>query len=242
MYRYNLTVGEEEMKGYSQFCPVAKGAEIFNERWTPLIIRELMCGSTHFNELKRGNPMMSPSLLSQRLKSLEDAGVIEKTVSSDKGSTEYCLTEAGEDLGKLVINLGQWGMKWARSRLTADDYDPTLLMWDIRRRLEVEKFPPERTVISFFFLDMPSKKRAWWLVIEHGEVDLCLKNPGFDVDLEFRTRSKSLADVWMGYSTFSKEVRNKTLSITGSRELKNSLDDWFGFSTFTDEQLLAELS
>ena len=100
------------MKGYSQFCPVAKGAEVFNERWTPLIIRELMCGSTRFNDLKRGNPMMSPSLLSQRLKFLEQAGVVEKIVS-DEG-TEYRLTKSGQDLGDIVVRLGLWGLKWAR--------------------------------------------------------------------------------------------------------------------------------
>lgn len=231
--------GDYTMKGYSQFCPVAKGAEIFNERWTPLIIREMMCGSKRFNDLKRGNPMMSPSLLSQRLKFLQQAGVIER--KSRKGeSTEYSLTRSGRDLGEVVTRLGLWGLKWARSRLTREDYDPQLLMWDIRRRIDVSGFPQKRVVISFMFQDMPSNRRAYWLVVDHGEVDLCIKYPGFDVDLAFVTTSKAMADVWMGYSTLKQEIRKKSLALSGGRELKNSIDNWFGYSLFTNPEALRE--
>lgn len=230
------------MKGYSQFCPVAKGAEVFNERWTPLIIREMMCGSRRFNDLKRGNPMMSPSLLSQRLKFLEQAGVVEKITR--KGETaEYALTESGRDLGEVVTRLGLWGLKWARSRLTRDDYDPNLLMWDIRRRIDTSAFPATRVVISFMFRDMPSSRRAYWLVVDDGEVDLCMKFPGFDVDLAFITTSKTMADIWMGHTTIRKENRNGNLTLEGSRELKKNIDDWFTYSVFSDpETLRASLS
>jgi len=227
------------MRGYSQFCPVAKGAEVFNERWTPLIIREMMCGSKRFNDFKRGNPMMSPSLLSQRLKFLEEAGVIEKRAGKGE-SAEYFLTASGEDLGGIVVRLGLWGNKWAQSRLTPEDYDPQLLMWDIRRRIDVSEFPDRRVVISFMFQDMPSSKRAYWLVVDHGEVDLCMKYPGFDVDLAFITRSKVMADIWMGYSTMKKEIRNKGLVMQGTRELKSSVDDWFSYSLFHNVQALEE--
>jgi DNA-binding HxlR family transcriptional regulator len=227
------------MKGYSQFCPVAKGAEIFNERWTPLIIREMMCGSKRFNELKHGNPMMSPSLLSQRLKFLEEAGVIEKKIGKG-GSAEYFLTQAGRDLGEVVVRLGLWGLKWARSRLTQEDYDPQLLMWDIRRRIDTSTFPPRRIVISFMFQDMPSNRRAYWLMVDRGEVDLCVKYPGFDVDLEFVTTSKSMADVWMGHTTLKREIREKNIILNGGRELKNSIDDWFTYSVFSDPEALRQ--
>lgn len=227
------------MKGYSQFCPVAKGAEIFNERWTPLIIREMMCGSKRFNDFKRGNPMMSPSLLSQRLKFLEEAGVIEKKTGKGE-SAEYFLTQSGNDLGEVVTRLGLWGLKWARSRLTSDDYDPQLLMWDIRRRIDVSEFPSRKVVISFMFQDMPSNKRAYWLVVDHGDADLCIKYPGFDVDLAFVTTSKVMADVWMGYSTMKKEIRNKKLVLNGAKELKASVDDWFSYSLFSNPQALRE--
>ena len=226
------------MKGYSQFCPVAKGAEVFNERWTPLIIRELMCGSTRFNDLKRGNPMMSPSLLSQRLKFLEQAGVIEKVVS-DEG-TEYALTKSGQDLGEIVIRLGLWGHKWARSRLTEDDYDPNLLMWDIRRRIDVSGFPDSRVVIGFMFLDMPSSKRAYWLIVDHREVDLCMKYPGFETDLEFVTTAKTLADIWMGHTTMKEAIRDKRLELKGPQGLKSSIDDWFSYGLFANPREVQE--
>jgi DNA-binding HxlR family transcriptional regulator len=227
------------MKGYSQFCPVAKGAEIFNERWTPLIIRELMCGSTRFNDLKRGNPMMSPSLLSQRLKFVEQAGVIEKKLSKGE-APEYFLTSAGQDLGEIVVRLGLWGIEHARSRLTREDYDPQLLMWDIRRRIDVSEFPDRRIVISFMFQDMPSNKRAYWLIVEHGEADLCMKYPGFEADLAFVTTSKVMADIWMNYSTMQKEIRKKALTLSGAASLKSSIDDWFSYSFFSSPDSLRE--
>lgn len=230
------------MKGYNQFCPVAKGAEIFNERWTPLIIREMMCGSRRFNDLRRGNPMMSPSLLSQRLKFLEEAGVVEKIVRKGEAA-EYALTESGQDLGEVVTRLGLWGLKWARSRLTPDDYDPNLLMWDIRRRIDASAFPATRVVISFMFRDMPSSRRAYWLVVENGEVDLCMKFPGFDVDLAFITSARVMADIWMGHTTIRKENRNGNLVLEGGREFKKNIDAWFTRSVFSDpEALRASLS
>jgi DNA-binding HxlR family transcriptional regulator len=221
------------MKGYSQFCPIAKGAEVFNERWTPLIIREMMCGSKRFNELKRGNPMMSPSLLSQRLKFLEQAGVIEKKTRQGE-TAEYLLTQAGKELGEVVSRLGLWGLKWARSRLTTEDYDPQLLMWDIRRRIDVSEFPDRKIVISFMFQDMPSNKRAYWLIIDHGEVDLCIKYPGFDIDLAFLTTSKVMADIWMGHTSIKKAMRDKGLVINGLAGLKKHIDDWFSYSLFSN--------
>jgi DNA-binding HxlR family transcriptional regulator len=220
------------MKGYGQFCPVAKASEVFVERWTPLIIRELMCGSHRFNELRRGNPLMSPSILSQRLKSLEQAGVVEKKNSSSGEGVLYSLTSAGQDLGQIVVRLGMWGDKWARSQLKPDDYDPSLLMWDVRRRIITTAFPAGKTVINFQFLDMPPKKRAWWLVVEDGDVDLCLKNPGFDIDLVFSTTSQVMVEIWNGYTTIKKETRARNLSLTGSKELKSTVDDWLGYSVF----------
>ena len=230
------------MKGYNQFCPVAKGAEVFNERWTPMIIREMMCGSRRFNDLRRGNPMMSPSLLSQRLKFLEEAGVVEKITRKGE-SAEYTLTESGRDLGEVVTRLGLWGLKWARSRLTPDDYDPNLLMWDIRRRIDTSAFPAQRLVIHFMFRDMPSSRRAYWLVVDDGDVDLCMKFPGFDVDLTFITTSRVMADIWMGHTSIRSAIKNGTLTLEEDRALKKDIDSWFGYSVFHDpEALQASLS
>jgi DNA-binding HxlR family transcriptional regulator len=126
-------------KGYGQFCPVAKASEIFGERWTPLIMRELLCGSYRFNDLRRGVPLMSPSLLSQRLKTLERAGIVERRPDPENKSYEYHLTQAGQELRPVIELLGVWGQRWARKRVEPGDLDPSLLMWDIHRRLHINK-------------------------------------------------------------------------------------------------------
>lgn len=221
------------MKGYGQFCPVAKATEVFGERWTPLIIRELMAGSRRFNELRRGNPLMSPSILSQRLKSLESAGVVEKRAAGGgSDNVEYHLTPAGEDLCPIIVQLGNWGMRWARSQLTAEDYDPALLMWDMRRRIDAAKFPPGRTVLSFEFIDAPAKTRFWFLVVDRGEVDLCLKNPGHEIDLRVRTKISTMAEVWMGRQALKQQIRKGALELTGPTRLKRGLESWLGYSVF----------
>jgi len=221
------------MKGYGQFCPVAKGAEIFGERWTPLIVRELMSGSHRFNELRRGNPLMSPSMLSQRLKTLESVGVIERRTAADgSDNVEYYLTPAGEDLGPIVMQLGVWGQRWARAQLTPEDYDPALLMWDMRRRIDIDQFPQGRTVVFFEFLDAPRKTRFWWMVVSDGEADLCMKNPGHEVDLHVRSKIETMCQIWMGNDTVRRGAASGELQLHGSQELKRSLERWLGYSVF----------
>ena len=223
------------MKGYGQFCPVAKAAEIFGERWTPLIVRELIAGSHRFNELRRGNPLMSPSILSQRLKSLEDAGIVERRTTGGGGardSVEYHLTEAGRELGPIVMQLGHWGHKYARSQLTPDDFDPALLMWDLRRRLDASGFAPGRTVVQVEFTDAPRKTRYWWLDVNDGEVDLCMKSPGHEVDLHLRCRVETLSHVWMGHQPVRQALASGELQVTGPSALIRAMDEWLGFSVF----------
>lgn len=219
------------MKRYGQFCPVAKSAEILGERWSLLIIREIMCGSRRFNEMRRGNPLISPSILSQRLKSLEEAGVVDK-VTDAAGGAEYQLTAAGEDLAPIIMQLGHWGRRWARSQLAPGDFDPALLMWDMRRRLDAAAFPPERTVLFFEYIDVPAKVRYWWLVVENGEVDLCLKNPGYEVDLHLRTRIRTMAEIWMGDRDFNDCQRKGELEVKGARSLRRGISHWLGYSVF----------
>ena len=137
------------MKGYGQFCPVAKGAEVFAERWTPLVLRELLCGSTHFSDLHRGVPLMSRSLLSLRLKQLEQIGVVERKHGPQ--GPQYHLTPAGRDFAPIVRRLGEWGQRWFRSRYVRDELDVTLLMWDMRRCIKVDAFPAGRTCVQRFF-------------------------------------------------------------------------------------------
>lgn len=222
-------------KGYGQFCPVAKAAEIVAERWTPLILRELICGTHRFNDLRRGLPQMSPSLLSQRLKELEDAGIVSRTrLETGRGYT-YALTEAGAELEPIIFGLGDWGTRWATSRLVKDDYDPALLMWDVHRRVDPTRVPGDtRTVVQFDLTGVPAAHRRWWLVFEEGGTDLCLREPAFDVDLFVASHIKALTHVWMGDKDLGAAMRSKEIRLEGPRPLVRSFPDWFSLSIFAD--------
>jgi DNA-binding HxlR family transcriptional regulator len=216
------------MKGYGQFCPVAKATEVLGEKWTPLIIRELLSDNQSFNDLRKGVPLMSPSLLSSRLKSLEVAGVIDRQ-KTDRG-VMYSLTSAGNELRPIVEQLGVWGQRWVRSDMSKKDLDPSLLMWDMHRRIDTSYFPEGRTVLRFEYVDYPAKMRLWWLVIDETGVDICLKDPGHEVDLFVQTRLKTMTQIWMGDISVSKARREKLLSLSGNTEIKNSMPKWIGCS------------
>ena len=218
--------------GYKQFCPLAMAAEVLCTRWTMVLLRELIAGSTRFNDLRRGVPKMSPTLLSQRLKELETAGIVERRPSpSERGVFEYHLTDAGRDLREVVVAMGMWGQKWVESSLSLRNLDPSLLMWDMRRNLNPDPLPRRRVVIQFLYHDLPSTKRDWWLVIEpEGEVDLCWADPGFDVDLFVTTDLRTMTAVWMGLTTVAAEAER--FEFTGSREISKAIQTWLGLSPF----------
>jgi DNA-binding HxlR family transcriptional regulator len=197
---------------YGQFCPVAKALELLAERWTLLIIRELLMGSRRFNDLRRGVPLVAPSVLSQRLRTLADGGIIVRERASDGRSYEYRLTPAGEELRPLVVQLGTWGQRWSRSRMEAHDLDASLLMWDIRRNLHIDKLPQQHGVIYFEFPDAAKGLRRWWLVIDEGDVDLCLQDPGREVDVSLSTSVRTMTQIWMG------DARAGTAEDCGTRE------------------------
>jgi DNA-binding HxlR family transcriptional regulator len=217
------------MKGYGQFCPVAKATEVLGEKWTPLIIRELITDDQSFNNLRKGVPLMSPSLLSSRLKSLERSGVIER-IKSDKGII-YSLTKAGEELGPVIEQLGVWGQRWVRSDMSKKDLDPSLLMWDAHRRIDTSHFPDERTVLRFEFVDYPSKLRLWWLVITGDDVDICLKDPGHEVNLFIQSTLKTMTQIWVGDLSINKARRDNLLHLAGETALGNSMPSWIGRSS-----------
>ena len=221
------------MKGYGQFCPIAKASEVLGERWTHLVIRELGAGSEAFNELRKGLPRMSPSLLSARLKSLEAAGVVLRT-ESDKGVVRYTLTEAGREFKPIILAMGTWGHRWARSKLGEEDLDPSMLMWDIHRTMNVEYFGTARKVLLFEFSDYTSKFRRWWLVIENGEVDVCMKDPGHEIDLQVLTDVRTLTGIWMGDIGLSQAIRTRQLRMTGPVKLKRDISTWLGTNYFAD--------
>jgi DNA-binding HxlR family transcriptional regulator len=218
------------MKGYGQFCPIAKASEVLGERWTHLVIRELGAGSEAFNDLRKGLPRMSPSLLSARLKSLEAAGVVLRT-ESDEG-VRYTLTEAGRELKPIMLAMGTWGRRWVPGNVDREDLDPGLLMWDIHRTMNAEYFGAERKVLLFEFSDYTSKFRRWWLVIKNGEVDVCMKDPGYEIDLQVLTDVNTLTGIWMGDIAPGQAIRTRLLRLTGPSKLKRDISKWLGTNYF----------
>lgn len=213
------------LKGYGQFCPLAKAAELLCERWTMIVIRELVAGSHQFNELRRGLPLMSPTLLSRRLKQLTEVGVIRKIVDNT-GKQLYELTVAGHELEPLVKMMGVWGHRWAKSQFEDHDLDVGLLMWDIRRGINSACFPARRLVIEFDFTDAPKGKGQWWLVSENRDVDICLKAPGYDVDLVIKSTVRALTSVWMCKQTLGEALKSGELTLLGPTDLRELLPVW----------------
>jgi DNA-binding HxlR family transcriptional regulator len=226
---------------YRQFCPVAMAAEILCTRWTVVLLRELIAGSTRFNDLRRGVPRMSPALLSQRLKELEAANVIIRTPSLTEPSVfEYQLTTAGRELEPLVQAFGVWGQRWVDSELSLQHLDASLLMWDIRRNLNPDPMPTQRSVIQFQYPELSSAHRSWWLVVEpDAGVDLCSIDPGFDVDLYVSTDLRTMTAIWMGVDSVKSALRAERMMLTGNRQLAANIEAWLGFSPFARERKLA---
>lgn len=225
---------------YGQFCPIAKATEIIGEKWTLLIIRELLMGGSRFNELQRGLSLISPTILSRRLDSLAEHGlVVKKKIPGQRGH-EYFPTESCQALLPVIRSLGDWGMVWARSNLTEKDYDVELLMLYLKRSIEPGKLPGRETVIRFNFTDI-EQYPEWWLVSRGDEIDLCVKDPGKDVDVYFTTSVKTMADIWMGDNSYRRAIREGTLKVVGDKTLTRNITDWMKNSVFTDLPAASEI-
>ena len=225
------------MRGsYGQFCPVAMAAEIICSRWTALVLREMLCGTTRFNDLRRGVPLMSPTLLSKRLKELIEAGVITTTRTGQPGQVEYRLTEAGEDLRGIIMSLGVWGQRWVESSLSLKNLDPSLLMWDMRRSLATASFPNRKCTVKFSYPELSAARNSYWIVIDGDTVDLCSTDPGHDVDLYVRAGLRNMTSVWMGVSTLKAEIEAGNIELTGDKALARSMHAWLGLSAFAGEK------
>lgn len=216
---------------YGQFCPVSMAAEVFCTRWTPLILRELLCGSRHFNDLRRGVPRISPTLLSKRLKEMQEAGIVDRQPGVG-GTGEYSLTPAGEELREIVMSLGFWGARWVDTQKSLKNLDPSLLMWDMRRHLNPTPIPPRRCCIQFQYPELSPHRRNWWLVVQGSDVDLCHVDPGFEVDLYIETSLRSMTSIWMGLATVRGEKEAGRLTFTGDRDIAQSMQTWLGLSPF----------
>lgn len=226
------------MIDYGQFCTVARGAEVLGELWTPLVVREILCGSRRFNDIRRGVPRMSATLLTQRLRKLEEMGVVERRRAA--GGWEYHPTQAGEELRPIVVGLGHWGARWIGSRLKRDQLDAGFLMWDIRRFALVDKFPVgRRVVIHFRFTDAPRSERLWWLVVENRTTDLCRDDPGHEVTVVVESTVRALTEVWTGDSDPEAEIRAGALNVQGAGRNGQQLWRWLGRSLFAPTRVAA---
>ena len=217
---------------YSQFCTVARGAEALCERWTPLVVRELLCGSRRFNDLHRGVPRMSTSLLAQRLRHLEEIGVVRRSAVGKVW--EYALTDAGEELRPIIMALGHWGARWIGSRLRDDELDAGLLMWDIRRFVRLDECPPHAVVVHFRFRDARSGEKTWWLVVEEGAADLCRDDPGRELTLVVDSTVRALTEVWTGDRSPQEVLSSRDLRVEGAHHEAQSLWRWLGTSVFAE--------
>lgn len=226
------------MIDYMQFCTVARGAEVLGELWTPLVVRELLCGSRRFNDIHRGVPRMSATLLTQRLRKLEEIGVLERCRNGR--SVEYRLTPAGEELRPIVVAIGHWGARWIGSRLRRDQLDAGFLMWDIRRFARLEAFPADRrTVVHFRFRDAPAAERQWWLVVADRVADLCRDDPGHDVTVDVESTVRALTEVWTGDSDPEEQIRTGALRVLGAGRQGRELWQWLGRSLFAPTRIAA---
>lgn len=224
------------MDAYGQFCPVSMAAEIFARRWTPLIVRELLAGSTRFNDLRRGMPSITASVLSRRLDELAVAGIVERR--RDGSGMRYVLTTAGEELRPVVEQLGVWGRRWLPTEYDEEDLDPRLLVWDIHRNLHLDEIR-RRTLVELRFPDAPAEYRAYWLIVAPEGVEVCLTHPGGEVDLRLSTDVRTLTNIWMGNTTWASALRAGALKLTGPRELRRAFPRWLKLNVFAPVKPLA---
>lgn len=221
------------MPDYGSFCPVAMGSEVLADRWTPLILRELILGNTRFNDIARGLPGISRSLLVQRLRHLERHGVIETWPSPTGRGSEYHLTPAGKDLEDVVIALGRWAVVWMHDELDPHDVDPVTLTWWMHRRVAVDRLPPGRVVIQFDHT--APERQSIWIVLDRGEPSVCVQHPGFDSDIVVTTTTPAIAEVFQGYRTWANAVTEGEISVAGAPSLVRSLPKWFLWSPFAED-------
>ncbi len=220
--------GRYGMARYKQYCPVARASEILADRWTPLLVRELLAGSRRFNEIERGLPGISRSLLATRLRHLERNGVVERRVIERPASVEYVLTPAGEELRRVLEHFGAWGVRWAFQEPKADELDPALLLWKVHQRIRQDALPERRTVVEFEFTG--KNGRRLWLVMDRRDVSVCLKPPGFAPDLSVRADLKLFYRVWLGYVDYAAALRSGGIAVEGPPALARALPTWFLWS------------
>ena len=217
------------MRNYAQYCPIAKASEVLGDRWTLLIVREMLGGARGFNELQRGLPGISRSVLSDRMRSLERAEIVERRTGPKGRTLEYRLTHAGRDLEPVVQALGEWGVTWSFTDPRPEELDPDLLIVWMARHVDRNQLPPDRTVVQFNFRD---PARRYWMVLEPSDVSVCLQHPGFDVDLEVIVDTATLYRVYLGRAELGDAMRARKLTVKGPQALQREFGRWFAWSAF----------
>jgi DNA-binding HxlR family transcriptional regulator len=214
--------------GYNQFCPVAKACEVLEPRWTLLLLCEMWSGSVRFNEIRRGVPGMSPTLMSKRLKEMEIRGLITRTENSTNGEIHYRTTQIADQLEPIVHALGAWAHRNIDADVTLEKLDARLLMWNMRRKIDSSSLPPARqSVIQFTYPELPKDEQSYWLIAKSGmPVDLCSTDPGHDVDLFVHANLKAMTSAWMGLSSFSQEMARDQIALVGDKRLADSIGKW----------------
>ncbi len=216
---------------YGQFCPVSKAAEMLGDKWTLLIVRELLMGGSRFNTLQRGLSSISPTMLTKRLNELTACGIVMKKKIPGQKGYEYFLTECGQELYPMVEQMGIWGMRWAREGMPDSDLDVELLMLYLERSIIPEKLIGNETVVRFRFTDL-EEFGDWWLVVKDNEVDACIQDPGKDVDVYFTTDLRTMISAWMGDTTYKKAIAENKLKLVGHSALTKNISSWIQGATF----------
>lgn len=216
---------------YGQFCPIAKAMEVLGEKWTLLIVRELIMGSRRFNEFQRALGQISPTLLTKRLGYLEQEGLLVKRRIPGQRGFEYLPTEACQELLAVVEQIGGWGMRWARHKLTEDDFDLDLLMVYLERSIQPDKLIGQETVIRFFFTDV-SEYQYWWIVVTGEDIDVCVHDPGKEVDVYFNVGLRTMCELWMGDVSYKRALADDRLQLLGLPALTKNVSSWLQCSSF----------
>lgn len=217
--------------GYGQFCPISKAMEILGEKWTLLIVRELLMGGHRFNELQRGLTHISPTLLTRRLQTLEEEGLVVKRKIHGQRGYEYYPTESCKELMPVMEQIGHWGMRWARDSMSGDDFDLELLMLYMQRSIDPDKLPGRETVIRFHFTDVEDFQ-TWWLVVEDEDVDVCIHDPGKEVDVYLNVDLRTMCELWMGDISYKRAIAEEKLQVVGPRALTRNISTWITPSMF----------
>ena len=220
-------------KGYGQYCPLALAAELLCERWPLLVISRVIDGCTRFNEIHRGVPKISASLLSQRLSQLEQAGLILRSPLATGRGYAYEVTEAGRELEPIIMSMAAWGQRWSRD-MEHEDLDPAFLAWSMHTRLNVEIMPSGRTVMEFVFSGTHKGLSRFWLVVEDRRVDMCLKDPGFDADVVVSSEIRLFVEAWRGFRDLKREIGRGRIKVDGPRDTRKALPDWLLLSNLAN--------